>query len=685
MAFLLLTNNPLCMTTILVVDDEVDVEPLLQSWFRRKIQQKTYRFRFAHNGREALTMIQADPTSIDLVLLDINMPEMDGLTLLSELLNYSSMLAAVMVSAYGDMNNIRTAMNRGAFDFVTKPIDFADLEVTIEKTASYVRQLRESQQLKVISELKTRFFDNITHEFRTPLTLILSPVEKLLQRHHEPADLHTGLLTVERNAQQLLRLINQLLDLAKLESGHLAVTPRAGDLADFVGQIINAFRPVANEQGLALNYETNLTDFYLFDAEKIEQIVYNLVANALKFTHSGEVSIYLRQGGLGVQLRVVDTGIGIAAEKLTYIFNRFYQVIPSPVDQYQGNEAGKLTTFINSGTGIGLALVKELAELMNGTVAVQSAVGDEADSPSGTIFTVELPLPIVAGQLGSVAPFRPAMRVIDWSGPTLNSSAISDESDADQQDKPLVLVVEDNAELCAFLAGELATMYRVMTATDGTMGLQLAQSELPDLVLTDVMMPGMDGYELTHRLKTEPATDHIAVVMLTAKTAQPSRIEGLQQGADDYIGKPFHLDELHLRIHNLLVRQQTLRAHYQERLTQADVPFQGQSETMTDKFLQKLYGLIELHLDDSQFGVEELAHEVGMSRRTLYRKLTAVANLTINDFMRQYRLKRGIQFLREGHNVSETAYLIGYESPAHFTTIFKEFYHKTPSEFIGRG
>ena len=673
------------MTTILVVDDEVDLEPLLQNWFRRKIQQKHYSFRFAHNGREALTMIQAEPTAFDLVLLDINMPEMDGLTLLSELPTYSSMLAAVMVSAYGDMNNIRTAMNRGAFDFVTKPIDFADLELTIEKTAGYVRQLRESQQLKVISELKTRFFDNITHEFRTPLTLILSPVEKMLQLHREPETLRMGLLTVERNAQQLLRLINQLLDLAKLEAGHLTISPRAGDLAGFVEHIVEAFRPVANERGLALNYDTDLTDFYSFDAEKIEQIVYNLVANALKFSHSGGVTVHLKQVGPVVQIRVADTGVGIAAEKLTYIFNRFYQVMPSQADERQAGEAGKLTTFINSGTGIGLALVKELAELMNGTVSVESSVGDQAGIPSGTVFMVELPLPTVEERSVATIPLRPAMRVTDWPGQLPNSSVTTDEPDAEGLEKPVVLVVEDNAELCAFLAGELATRYRVLTATDGNEGLQLAKSELPDLVLTDVMMPGIDGYELTHRLKTNPATDHMAVVMLTAKTAQPSRIEGLEQGADDYISKPFHLDELHLRLHNLLVRQQTLRVHYQEQVTQADVPFLVPSETMTDKFLQKLYSLIESHLDDSQFGVEELAYEVGMSRRTLHRKLTAVANLTINDFMRQYRLKRGIQFLREGHNVSETAYLIGYESPAHFTTIFKEFYQKTPSEFISRG
>ncbi|ADB42009.1 response regulator [Spirosoma linguale] len=674
------------MTTILVVDDEVDVEPLMQNWFRRKIQQETYLFRFAYSGREALTLLQSEQ-DIDLVLLDINMPDMDGLTLLNELSTLDRFLGVVMVSAYSDMNNIRIAMNRGAFDFVVKPIDFADLEVTIEKTAQYVRQLRESQQLKVISELKTRFYDNITHEFRTPLTLILSPVEKLLQKHREPEELLMGLNMVERNAQQLLRLVNQLLDLAKLESGHLSLSPRTGDLSDFIGQIVQLFKPIADERGLTLTYQSDLTSFYSFDTEKVEQLVYNLVANALKFTPAGSVTIALKKGD-SVRIVVSDTGIGIASEKLPYIFNRFYQVIsPQPLaGQYLPDTSDKVPAFLNSGTGIGLALVKELTELMNGTVAVESTVSKSPGQPSGTVFTVELPLPTVESPTVQVVE-KPVMQPLDWSAQSTSPQPAPDTTSEPADtillgvngEKPLVLIVEDNSQLRMLLERQLSGLYRVLTAVDGEMGWQIAQNELPDLVLTDVSMPKMDGYELTRRLKTSLITDHIAVVMLTAKTAQPSRIQGLQEGADDYINKPFHVDELRLRLKNLFIRQQKLRAYYQNIFSQPDVSFQP--ATATDKFLQTLYSLIEAHLDDSRFGVEELAHEVGMSRRTLYRKLLVVTNLTINDFMRQYRLRRAAQFLREGRNVSETAYLVGYESPAHFTTVFKEFYNRTPSEY----
>ncbi|GAB2529173.1 hybrid sensor histidine kinase/response regulator transcription factor [Spirosoma aerophilum] len=668
------------MTTILVVDDELDLEPLLKNWFRREIRKETYAFRFAHNGYEALTLLQDEP-SIDLLLLDINMPKMDGLTLLTELPTLDRLLATVMVSAYGDMENIRTAMNRGAFDFVTKPIDFSDLNLTIKKTAAYVQQLRESQQLKVINELKTRFFDNITHEFRTPLTLILSPVEKMLQRYQEPEPLHTGLLMVERNAQQLLRLINQLLDSAKLESGHLVVSPTIGNLDDFVGQIVQTFQPVAHERSLELTYQSDLVDLYSFDANKVEQIVYNLIANALKFTYTGGVRVELKQGA-SVQLVVSDTGIGIASEKLPFIFNRFYQVLPS-----SSSDTSALPDFGHSGTGIGLALVKELTELMNGTVTVQSRAADQWGNLSGTTFTVELPL-LTADRttlpdLGS----EPARQLLDGSdyadGYSVREQVALDtieQATSPDSDKALVLVVEDNRELCAFIARELSTVYRVLTAGNGEEGWKIAKAELPDIVLTDVMMPLVDGYELTRRLKTDAATNHIAVVMLTAKTALTSRIEGLKQGADDYISKPFHIDELHLRLRNLLSHQQKLQVYYQNILTGSEAAVQA--ETVTDKFLHKLQTLIEGRLDDSQFGVTELAHEIGMSRRTLHRKLTSIANMTINDFIRQYRLRRATQFLRDGHNISETAYLVGYESPAYFTTIFKEVYKKTPSEYM---
>jgi signal transduction histidine kinase/AraC-like DNA-binding protein len=663
------------MITILVVDDEVDLEPLLRGRFRQQIQQKIYTFLFARNGHQGLALIQEQP-AIDIILLDIQMPEMDGLALLNELAALNVLIGTVMVSAYGDMNNIRTAMNRGAFDFVTKPIDFADLTLTIEKTVKHVQQLRESQQLKVINELKTRFFDNITHEFRTPLTLILSPVEQILQHPPDPPELKRSLLMIERNAQQLLRLINQLLDLAKLEAGHLTLSPSAGDLSNFVGEIVLAFKPLAYNRQVVLDFQSELTGFHVFDSEKLEQIVYNLVMNALKFTTSGRIIIRLTQE-TNIRLMVSDTGVGIAPEKLPYIFNRFYQVLPPRTGERQSFTTEAMSGMANSGTGIGLALVKELTELMGGTVSVESRVRSSVGGESGTQFTINLPFQAVDVEADS------ASLLVERVHPAVNmpfESGFAEAIRLSDPEKAVVLVVEDNDELRDFIAKELSTVYRVLTADNGEAGWALAKAELPDMVLTDVMMPGMDGYELTHRLKNDLTTDHIAVVILSAKTAHPSRIEGLQQGADDYISKPFHMAELKLRLRNLHTRQLALRAHYQQLLAKPEEP--APHEAVLDKFLQKLQTCLEERLDDSQFGVEELAYEVGMSRRTLSRKLTAMTNLTINDFMRQYRLRRANQFLQTGHNVAETTYLVGYESPAHFAIVFKEFYGKPPSEVM---
>ncbi|WP_128546515.1 response regulator [Larkinella soli] len=700
-------------TRIIVVDDEPDLESLMQVRFRRKIQEGTYQFRFARSGREALSMIEAGE-EFDVVLLDINMPGMNGLALLEQLPELMPVSRTVMVSAYGDMGNIRAAMNAGAFDFICKPLNWNDLEITIEKTARHVRLMRESRHLKVLNELKSRFFDNITHEFRTPLTLILAPVEKILQSNQYPEETLQSLEMVQRNARQLLRLINQLLDLAKLEAGHLAVSPTPGDLGEFVGQLVGSFDAVAEERHLRLVYRNDLREGYSFDAEKIEQIVYNLLSNAVKFSSRKPVAdsngarhqkILIRlttadapdddtaeeteglrhfspvpgkaaeSSGHRVRLTIRDFGIGIPADKLPYIFDRFYQIRPEP--------AGSDAVMVQSGTGIGLALVKDLIELMDGSLTVSSEAG------RGTRFRAELPLATVSESLRAVDGVRqPAPPVsLPLSRPVSGQASSGPKPAAVPEDdprstQPLVLVVEDNPELRDFLSRELSPLYRVLTAPDGREGWATAQAELPDLVISDIMMPVMDGYQLTHLIKSHPSTNHIAVVLLTARTAQPSRIEGLQQGADDYLEKPFHLDELHLRLRNLLKRQHHLRERFREQLVVPDGP--SPLESVQDQWLSSLYATIERHLDDSAFGVEELAEKMAVSRRTLLRKTQGLTHLTPNELLRQYRLRRGAELLRAGHLVAETAYLVGFETPSHFSQCFKEVFHVTPSEFISR-
>ncbi|MFD2573187.1 response regulator [Spirosoma soli] len=653
-------------TKILVIDDEADVESLLLQRFWLKIQEGTYQFQFAESGYEALSVIRAEP-DFDVLLVDINMPDMDGLTLLGHLPDLLPNGRAVMVSAYDDMDNIRTAMNRGAFDFVCKPINFGDLELTIEKTAQHVRQLRESAKMKLIADLKTHFFDNITHEFRTPLTLILAPVERLLRQWNEYDVTYRDLLSIERNARHLLRLINQLLDLAKLEVGHLRVNLQPGNLNEFVGQLVQAFMPVAEQRELTLSYHSDVSGQWLFDAEKVGQIGYNLIANAIKFTagphpqKAGAVTVRLTSGP-PVRLTVSDTGVGITAANLPHIFNRFYQV-------------DSVVRPLQPGTGIGLSLVKELTELMGGTVSVESSPGTTT-TPSGTTFAVDLPISPLSDDEPTANDSFP---VQEWFPHPASELSTSLPPTTPAEDAALIVVVEDNDELRKFLAEELMQHYRVLTADAGEQGWALIQTELPDVVISDVMMPGMDGYALTHRIKTTPATDHIAVILLTAKATNDSRMTGLQQGADDYLTKPFLIEEMTLRLRNLLARQQRLRMLYQQQLARPELP--QPMETVQDGWLRTLYSVLDAHLDDSSFSVEQLAQYMALSSKTLLRKIQALTQLSTNDLIRRYRLRKAVDLLRAGHGVSETAYMVGFDTPSYFGQCFKEVYHVTPREF----
>ncbi|UFH52733.1 response regulator [Spirosoma sp. KNUC1025] len=646
-------------TKILLVDDEDDLEALFKQIFRRQIQTNTYEFIYVRDGKEALTVLEQQP-DIDVVLSDINMPGMDGLTLLARLPEVNPIVRTVMVTAYGDMNNIRTAMNRGAFDFLTKPVNFKDLEATLDKTIRHVNQLRETLELKAVDEMKTRFFTNITHELRTPLTLIVSPVDKLLEASDLPAPYQQQLTIVRRNARQLLRLINQLLDINKLEAQKMDLVNEVGDLPNFVGQIVDLFRPSTEIKQLALTYQTDMpSGNYVFDAGKWEKILYNLLSNAIKFTETGEITVSLVQSSTAAHLAVKDTGMGIPADKLPHIFNRFYQVENSRTRSYEGS-------------GIGLALVHELTTRLGGSIRVQSQTNEE----TGTHFTVEIPVSLASTYAEVESELAPTL-IIDT--PILINGTVGTESGLPAT-TPLILVVEDNPEMREFMVAELATTYRIRSAANGYEGLILAKEELPDVIISDLMMPRMDGYSLIEHIKTDPATDHIAVILLTASVEQGSRLKGFEYGADDYITKPFHMGELRLRLRNLLDRQQKLRDQYQQQLAQPDTP--APLDTVQNQFLRRFYQLVDDHLDDSSLSVEWLADQLAMSRKTLYSKLHTLTQLSPNELIRQYRLRKAVDLLRLGHNMSETAYMVGFESPSYFTKVFREFYQKTPSEYL---
>ena len=589
-----------------------------------------------------------------------------------------------------------------------------------------LQKRREAEQLRAVDEVKTRFFSNITHEFRTPLTLILSPTAKLLTNPGYDVFTRQTLTTVYQNAGQLLRLINQLLDLSKLEGGNMNVALSRGDVVTFVQCLVDLFQPMADSRGIALHLEINgqagnrttgepvPLPAYRFDADKWEKIITNLLSNALKFTPTGgQVSLTLepprfagttlietmpgRNAGRQLVLTIADTGIGIPAQHIAHIFDRFYQADDSRTRAYEG-------------TGIGLALVKELTDLLGGTISVQSRTrpghteADRSPGTTGTTFTLTLPLLPDTHEEGGPELVLPDRAVIHDPVPLTDTPATPTVAD----DAPLVLVVDDNDELRTFVASELANRYRVLTAADGQEGWEICQRELPDVVVSDVMMPRLDGYQLTHCIKSTLATNHIAVVLLTAKAAHQSRIIGLEQGADDYLTKPFHTDELVLRLNNLLTRQANLRAFIHRQLSSlmeepdAARPNAARPDAtersparpnrndepaarpVADAFVSQLHQAIESRLDDATFGVDDLAGAVAMSRRTLHRKLTATTSLSALDFIRHYRLQRATQLLRTGRSIAETAYDVGFESPAYFTKVFRQTYQQTPSEFLSR-
>lgn len=530
---------------------------------------------------------------------------------------------------------------------------------------------QEADRRKEVEEVKNRFFSNITHEFRTPLTLIISPIEQLLPPPGkgfsvENSVLQNTLTTIHRNARQLLQLINQLLDLSKLESGSLTIQESQGDVVHFLNDLVNSFRITAETKRIQLTYQPGpLPDQLLFDDDKWGKISYNLLSNALKYTPGGgSVEVKLgaepmqAAGYLILRLSVSDTGTGIAPDQIPHIFDRFYQIDDSRTRSF-------------GGTGIGLALVKELTDLLNGTVRVESEVG------KGTTVTVECPVRLPFAEHPTLNPITSQTLWPEIPPPFV--APLPDKTASVNETLPLILVVEDNPALRHLIAAGLSNTYRVITAANGQEGWQFCQAELPDLVLSDIMMPEMDGLQLCRLVKQTPQTGHIAVILLTAKTASESKLEGLSVGANDYLTKPFDQRELQLRVANLIHYQSTLCKFYN---LQFSKPQTTALPAYENAFLSHLYQALEKHIDDAKLSVEDLALEVSMSSRTLNRKLTTMLGMTVSEFIRNYRLRKAADLLKAGYPVSETAYMVGFESPSYFGQCFKDLFTLSPSEYI---
>lgn len=521
---------------------------------------------------------------------------------------------------------------------------------------------REKAALSALDEAKSRFFANISHEFRTPLTLIMGPVSGLLLQDRPPEE-QQQLGFIRRNAQRLLQLVNQLLDLSKLEAGSMSVRPEPVELIRFSRQAFLSFSSLAESRNIQLAFEASAAEIWMvFDPDHLEKILSNLLSNAIKYTpENGRVRLIIKAGSKdgNVLIQVLDTGIGIPAEALPHIFDRFYQAPPSPPEGRGGLGLGL-------SAGIGLALTKELVELHGGKIEVSSKPG------KGSLFSISLPLKKVEPP-GRFTTAEPSMAAEE------PAAALPAEEARSGADKPLVLIIEDNADIQSYLKSILADDFQITAADDGQAGLEKAIAQVPDLVVTDVMMPKKDGFAVTETLKAHEATSHIPIIILTGRSSLESRLQGLKADADDYLAKPFDAAELKARVENLLRNRQRLQKHFSERnfLNLAREKVSSREEA----FLQKVIAVVEENLGNEDFTIEALGQALFMDRTQLYRKLRALTGKNPSRFIRTYRLQYARQLLEgEAGTASEIAYQTGFREISYFSRCFKEEFGYPPSE-----
>ncbi len=509
---------------------------------------------------------------------------------------------------------------------------------------------KEKNALKELDQLKTKFFSNITHEFRTPLTLIQGPTNELLERTSDPES-KTLLNFILGNSQRLLKLINQLLDLAKLDAHEMKLFISNTHLPSLLKITISQFSSLAVDRKIQFTSELSESlPTVKTDSEKLETILSNLISNALKFTPpSGLVKVSAIVENEVLILKVIDNGRGIASNSINNIFDRFYQVTPTDSSHAEG-------------TGIGLALVKEYSELMKGRVKVES------NAEHGTTFTVTLPVMISDIE-------ETVTRTVEsnyGSAVSLNGA----ETDSNQS---LILLVEDNIDIRGFIKSCLGHNYHYLEAGDGKEGLAIARKEVPDVIISDLMMPEMDGIEFCSLAKKDPRTDHIPFILLTAKAGEEHKIEGLQTGADDYLIKPFNKAELLLKVHNLILLREKLQVNIKSHLLSKATIIQATSAS--EQFILKAKTYIEANMPDEKLSVEALAAEMGMSREQCYRKIVAITGLTASGFIRKLRLQKAEQLLiAKWAPVSQVAYEVGFGNLSYFSKAFKEEFGRLPSE-----
>ena len=520
----------------------------------------------------------------------------------------------------------------------------------------------ERKRNKELNEMKLRFFTNVSHEIRTPLTLILSPIQELITSGDVQKEVRDQLRNINRNANRLLLLVNQLLDFRKQEAGHEELQVAKGDFVKFIMEIILSFKEFALQRNIdfSFTYEPEKIDIW-YDSGKMEKVFFNLLSNAFKFTpDGGKISIHIVQEQNIVRMVVEDTGKGISKEDLPHIFERFHKFDKD----YSGNYLG---------SGIGLALVKKLVELHHGVISAES----EADVC--TRFVMELPTGVKHFKEGEIiSDHKDNEHAVHYQ--IANEENIENSGLVAVADAPELLIVEDNDDVRNYLKKLFFQQYRILEAPDGKAGWELALKHLPDLIISDILMPEMDGLQFCKKSKTTLETSHIPIILLTARTSMLYQTESMETGADDYITKPFDPNLLKLRVRNLITSRKRLREKFSQNI--ALEPHEISITTPDQHLLQRAIEAIEKNMDNAEFDVNALAKEIGVSRPVLYRKLPAITDYTPNEFIRVIRLKRAAQILTKVDlSISDVCHRTGFKTPKYFSKCFRDFFGVLPSEF----
>jgi len=520
----------------------------------------------------------------------------------------------------------------------------------------------EAKQIREIDDMKFNLFTNISHEFRTPLSLILGPLTQIIEKKkYKPEDEDLYMLML-RNSQRLLRLINQLLDFRKIEAGKLELNMKYDDIIRFITDLTSTFIFYAKEKNIQyITTSTIVNSWVNFDPDKLDKILYNLISNAFQYTPEGgkvevNFSEAIENNKKYIQIQISDTGIGISSEEKEKLFMAFYQ--------------GKRRKILrDEGSGIGLALTKELVNLYHGKIYVESKV------EQGTVFTVLLPIyeQKIEKEVLSVFDYSP---VIEQNEPELFPET------EDISASNLILIVEDNADMRMYLERILSSQFKILSAKDGEEALRKATEQIPDLIISDIMMPVMDGLELLKMLRKNEYTNHIPVILLTAKSTESSVLAGYKTGADDYIVKPFSEEILKTRIENILSSRKKMWEQYKQSKDMDEYKEKLSESPQKQAFVKKINEIIIEHIADPFFGIETLANELKMSLNQLFRKMKALMDATPYSIILQVRMTRAVQLIKEGNlNISEIAFAVGYQELSNFSRTFKKYYNLSPRDY----